>query len=407
MNHFRALCVECGGSPKSPAARRCEDCDGALTFEYRYDDVRWDERFSESMWRYWRLLPVADPQLAATLGEGRTPLLRTRAFPNHHVWWKDETRNPTGSHKDRSLAVAIAQARSIAARCSVAVSAGSTGISNAAYAARAGLRSIILMSRGTPSWRAYPVFALGSTLIEIDADIDSIIAATDAAARKRPIYVSSTTRMSNPHQSEGTKTIAYEIVEHLGHTPDWLIVPVGGGGSIAGVWRGFNDLQRLGRISRLPRLVGVVPAAYDALAVAFKRGITSRADFMALPYTSEPTTIVTKLAHAHPPDGMEALAAVRESQGLFVAVTDAQAMDGSARIGRVDGLFVEPSSGVVAGAIDELVATGAVTKTEHIVALLCGSGFRESIVAMERRPIRLRSTDIEHLEEILASEIQP
>jgi threonine synthase len=359
------------------------------------------------MWRYWRLLPVGDPKLAPTLGEGRTPLLRSRAFPDCQVWWKDETRNPTGSHKDRSLAVAITHARSISARCSVAVSAGSTGVSNAAYAARAGLRSIVLMSRGTPSWRAYPIFALGSILIEVDADIDSIIAATDAVARRSAIYVSSTTRMSNPHQSEGTKTIAYEIVEQIGDTPDWLVVPVGGGGSIAGVWRGFADLQRLGRIRRLPRLVGVVPAAYDALAAAFERGIRSRVDFMALRYTSEPTTIVTKLAHAHPPDGMEALEAVRESQGLFLAVTDEQAMGGSERIGRADGLFAEPSSGVVAGAIDELVATGAVTKTERIVALLCGSGFRESTVAMERRPIRIRPARINQLGDILASEMQP
>ncbi|MGH6891448.1 MAG: threonine synthase [Dongiaceae bacterium] len=407
MKHFRVVCMECGSSPSSRSANRCEHCSGPLTFEYSYDDVRWDERYSGSIWRYWRLLPVDDPQFAPTLGEGRTPLLRACAFPNHQIWWKDETRNPTGSHKDRSLAVAIAQARSIAARCSVVVSAGSTGISNAAYAARAGLRSIILMSRGTPSWRSYPVFALGSTLIEIDADIDSIITATDAVARQHPIYVSSTTRMSNPHQSEGSKTIAYEIVEQLGGAPDWLIVPVGGGGSIAGVWRGFKDLQRLGRIQCLPRLVGVVPSAYDALAVAFERGVRSHTDFMALPYTSKPITIVTKLAHAHPPDGMEALEAVRESQGIFVAVTDEQAMDGSERIGRSDGLFAEPSSGVVVSAIDQLVATGAVAKTERVVALVCGSGFRESTVAMERRPIRLRSARINQLEDILASETQP
>ncbi|MGH6934108.1 MAG: hypothetical protein ACREEE_16955, partial [Dongiaceae bacterium] len=104
--------------------------------------------------------------------------------------------------------------------------------------------------------------------------------------------------------------------------------------------------------------------------------------------------------------GMEALEAVRESQGLFVAMTDEQAMGGSERIGWADGLFAEPSSGVVAGAIDHLVATGTVTKAERIVALLCGSGFREITVAMERRPIRVRSARINQLHDILASEMQ-
>src|SRR5262249_54297622 len=153
------------------------------------------------------------------------------------------------------------------------VSAGSTGIANAAYAARAGLKSIVVMTRGTPEDRIYPVFALGSRLIEVDADIDTLIETVRRLARPGRIAVTSTTLTSNPWHAEGAKTIAYEIVERLRRAPDWLVVPVGGGSTVAAIHRGFDDLIKLGVISRAPRLVGVVPQTHDTLADAWRLGI--------------------------------------------------------------------------------------------------------------------------------------
>src|SRR6185295_2510782 len=124
-------------------------------------------------------------------------------------------------HKDRALAVAVNHARALGKTLSVVVSAGSTGISNAAYAARAGMRSITVMSSATPDERAYPVFALGSHIVRVDGEIDDLIAAVDTASRALGFYVASTTRQCNPYQGEGVKTIAYEIVETLGRAPAW------------------------------------------------------------------------------------------------------------------------------------------------------------------------------------------
>ena len=128
MSHFQVFCLRCDQPQPDATALSCTACHGPLGFRYDYTQVQWDARFP-NMWRYWRLLPLADPDKLLTLDEGRTPLLRSRTYTQANVYLKDETRNPTGSHKDRPLSVALNHARSIGATTSFVVSAGSTGIS--------------------------------------------------------------------------------------------------------------------------------------------------------------------------------------------------------------------------------------------------------------------------------------
>jgi threonine synthase len=398
LNH-RLVCAACGAT-QGPTARLCF-CGGMLEFRYADANGQWDDRFRHSMWRYWRLLPVADPHDAVTLNEGATPLLSSALFPDLSLQWKDESRNPTGSHKDRALALALTEARRRKASVSVVVSAGSTGLSNAAYAARAGMMSVSLMSEGAPDLRVYPLTAYGSHLIEVAAGIDDIIAAACELSGVDGISVASTTRASNPFQAEAPKTIAYEIVEQLGRSPDWLVVPVGGGGTISGIWRGFLDLRQRGAIGELPRLAGVVPETYDALAIALKRRISTEEAFSALPMRDDKPTILNKLSHAHPPDGLEALAAIRASNGVIVAVSDEAAIDGSMQVARTDGLYYEPSTGVVVPALVRLRAYGALRAGDTVVAIGCGSGQRETFVMQAARPARRGRAALRELPSII------
>lgn len=209
MSHFHKICLDCKAVMEDPAAFHCSTCGGLLGFRYDYTNVVWDDRFGDSMWRYWRLLPIRDPDQVMTLGEGRTPLLRSRLYKGHNVYLKDECRNPTGSHKDRPLAVAINHAKMLGATVSFVVSSGSTGIANAALAARAGIKSVVIMTAGTPVERVYPMFALGSEIIEVNSKIDTLVDELIKICRKKGLYLSSTSRASNPYQSEGSKTIAY------------------------------------------------------------------------------------------------------------------------------------------------------------------------------------------------------
>lgn len=348
-----------------------------------------DEAVSRSMWRYRARLPLSPDAEPVTLGEGATPLVPSRLLPGIMLFWKDETRNPTGSHKDRALSVAATDARHRGARTMVVVSAGSTGLSNAAYAAAAGLDAVAVMSAGAPADRIYPLHALGARLVAVDADIDTLIRHVETLNGRDGLYVASTTQSSNPVQAEAARTIAYELVEDLGTAPDVLVVPVGGGGTLAAIHRGFNELRDAGTIGRLPRLVAVVPLNYANLGLALERGVDTMAALLALPDPPGGPTVLNKIAHGHPPDGVEALRALRESAGSVLAFDDEAALSAVREIGRIDGLYFEPSTAILLPALRQLSETGAVRPGDLVVALGCGSGFRETGVMLDRRPLEV------------------
>ena len=354
-----------------------------------------------SMWRFRENFPLTADARSVTLGEGGTPLIPSRLKRDVELIWKDETRNPTGSHKDRALSLAVTHAVSIGARAVAVVSAGSTGIAGAAYAARAGLPSITLMGRGVPHQRIYPVFALGSRLIQFDCGIDDLIAALQRLNGRNGLYVASTTRASNPIQAEAARTIAYEIVEDLGRAPDWILVPTGGGGTLAAIGRGLLDLRDAGIVAKLPRLAAIVPEGYDALRVALERGVGTAEAFAALAFNDDRATVLTKLAHAHPPDGLDALEILRQFEGVVIPIADDAAIDAVARIGSVDGLYLEPSSAVVIPAVERLRSVGALKPRQIVVALACGSAFRETFLLQERRPPTLNVGRLEDLPTLL------
>ena len=399
-------CLTCGAAQPDIAAIACAVCAGPLGFTYKGGATP-DPAHGRTMWRYRHWLPVPAGAEPVTLGEGGTPLLASRLSPRVRLWWKDETRNPTGSHKDRALALAMTHARLVGARLAVVVSAGSTGLANAAYAARAGIPSVTLVPQGAPEARLRPLAVYGSRLIEVAGGIDAVIDAARRLAGRNGIYVASTTRTSNPIQGEAAKTIAHEIADQFGDAPDWLIVPTGGGGTIAGLWRGFLEARDAGRIGRLPRLAAVVPSGYDALASALRDGVADAAGFAALPYRDDVPTILTKLSHAHPPDGLEALAAIRASGGTVVSVGDDAAAAGSERIARADGLYLEPSSGVLAPALDGLLARRLVGDGASVIGLACGSGFRETFVLADRAGLPVQWVTLGDLDEVLLRHDDP
>lgn len=279
------------------------------------------------------------------------------------------------------MALGINHARWIGARLSIVVSAGSTGLAHAAYAARAGIPSITLVSSGTPRERTFPLQLFGSRIIEVSAPIDEIIARVEALAAQTGVYVNSTTRRSNPYQAEASKTISYEIVDQMGDAPHWMVVPIGGGGTVAGIWRGFEECRKAGRASRVPRLIGVVPRTHDTLERALQEGARTLAEVKLVAPDSDVPTILTKIAHVVPPDAPEALAAIRESDGWITSVTDLEALTAQARLGKDEGIYVEPSSATVLAGLDEIA--GKASQGDVVVGLLCGSGFRETFVSME------------------------
>ena len=192
------------------------------------------------------------------------------------------------------------------------------------------------------------------------------------------IYETTTYRQANPYEAEGPKTISYEIVEDLGGVPDWVVVPVGGGGTLSGIWRGFLDLKHRGVTAQLPRMVGVLPAGYRLLELGLQEGATTNDDLRRLAEFDVPESAQAKIAMSFPPDGLEAIATIRDSGGLFLYASDTQALAAQQRLGAKEGIYAEISAAAPVVAVDQLIEKGLIKKGERIVAVISGSGFRET-----------------------------
>ena len=329
------------------------------------------------MWRYRAVLPVPRDVEPVTLGEGLTPLVRARTDTGCVTWWKNEAVNPTGSQKDRAMSVALTRARWLGIATVFVASAGSTALAAAAYAARAGIRCIVLVGEEASDRRLLPISLLGARVLRVRGTVDDALAIVAQAVQQAGIHDVSTTRAGNPGQSEGPKTIAWEIVDALGHAPDWVVVPTGGGGTLAAIHRGFGELATLGRIDRIPHMASYQPAGYDTFVPALAERWDSDAALREHAFAAGPATVQVKIAHTYAPDGAEALAAIRDSGGAAVAVGDGDALAGVAALASTEGLFCEPSSGGLVDAIRQLVQRRLIRSSDEVVGIVGGSGFRE------------------------------
>lgn len=365
---YELVCRRCPGRIDESECRAvCPSCQGPLHF--RYSGVAAPTR-ERSMWRFRSRLPVGETSEVVTLGEGGTPLLPVMSVRSAEVYLKNETVNPTGSHKDRALSVAVTRARDFGHRAVMLYSDGSTALSSAAYAARAGLRSVTVVGRGLPEARLRPLAAYGSSVLEYQGTAAEALDWAHEACRTLGIFETSTYRRANPYQAEGPKTIGLEIADALDGPPDWIVVPVGGGGTLAGIARAFEG--------RRPRLAGVLPAGYDLLPRALRLGTASEDELRALAPREGPPTLQAKIAMACPPDGLEAVAAVRDTGGVFLHATDEEVAAAMGTLAAREGVYAEPSAAAAWVGVEKLMAAGSVGRGMRVVAVITGSGFREA-----------------------------
>jgi threonine synthase len=377
--------VRCAGckltiDPKQYRAN-CLKCGGPLLFDYSQD--LGEPALSKStqdrgMWKYASVLPVEDTSKIVSLGEGNTPLIRSRLYPDRNIFLKNETTNPTGSHKDRSLSIAITKAVEFGFEACMLYSDGSAALSSAAYAARAGISNINLTAAGAPDSRLLPLMIYGSTILEYQGNDAEALDWVHQTCEQLGIYETTTYRRANPYGAEGPKTISYEIFEALSDVPDVVVVPVGGGGTLSGIWQGFIDLKGIGFTHKLPRLIGVLPYGYKLLELGLQEGAETDSDLKRLANFEVPASGQVKLAMSFPPDGLEAIASIRNSAGQFLYAPDSAALNAQRRLGAVEGVYAEMSASVAVVAIDEMIQRSLLKESDTVVGVVCGSGFRET-----------------------------
>jgi threonine synthase len=379
-NKFHLQCLACGHKMDDADVNRCPVCGGVLDIVYA--EALWHgqhELSGRGLWRYFDLLPVRSRENLVTLGETETALVRTVGLGKQwglpNLFFKVEGMNPTGSYKDRIAAVSMSRARELGKTAWVATSSGNAGASLSAYGVRAGLSGTLFVLEKASRAKIAQILTYGPRLravrgLGMDPSVETgtfenvrqLCAQTNA-------MMMVTARKFNPFGMEGVKTLAYEICEQLDRAPDVVYVPVGGGGLLSSIWKGFTEWHLLGKVSTTPRLVAVQGEGCSPVVDAWAAGHEVRP-------IAECKGTVSGLQLAAPPDGELGLRAVRESNGWAVAVPDANTCQMQGKLGSQEGLFAEPAGAISAAAIQMDRARGRLNGHETVVALLTGTGFK-------------------------------
>jgi threonine synthase len=387
MAEFVIECSYCGSRFASEQDSSCANCGGPGVILVDLASVgkdRAQEILSgdpRDLWQYADFLPLRDRKHIVSLGEGGTRLIasprlgRRLGIENHFV--KNETTNPTGSFKDRQVAVGISRAVEIGADTVAVVSSGNVAAAAAAYAARAGLRCYVFVPEHAPEEKLVQVKMCGASARRMSTrSATEIFDEVIALCRENGWYHLSTAGIYNPFNVEGAKTIAYELFAQCsGSLPDWIVCPVGGGGLLGAVWRGFRDLVKLGLIHAIPRLVGVQAAGCAPLVRAIENGETPKQ--AVANRWDDPETVAGGIADDILFDAHTAIPAVRETRGRAVAVSDEEILEAERLIAVTEGIFCEPSGSVSVAGLKRLVEQGEVKATERVCCLLTGAGVKD------------------------------
>lgn len=331
-------------------------------------------REPRGVWRYRPVLPIDLRTAPVSLQEGGTalhecPTLRGRlGVQVLHV--KNEGQNPTGSFKDRGMTVGVTRARDRRARVVLCASTGNTAASLAAYAARAGLRCVVVIPAGKiAQGKLAQAVAYGAEVVQVRANFDAALQLVlDVVADRPEVYLLNSV---NPYRIEGQKTLAYELYEQLPEAPDLVVVPVGNAGNISAIWKGFRELRTLGLLRRLPRLLGVQAEGAAPIVEAFQRGSSAIHD------VAEPQTIATAIRIGAPVSWRKALRALRESDGQAVTVSDRAIAQAQEELARMEGLFVEPASAATLAGLRVALRRGLVPKRARAVCVATGHGLKD------------------------------
>ncbi|MEO6213876.1 MAG: threonine synthase [Vicinamibacterales bacterium] len=383
MSYFTHLecSVPCGAaSYDAHVEQHLCSCGAPLLARYDLDAARdWKKESlatrARNMWRYRELMPLFDGQEPLTLGEGWTPLLHARriggALGLDRLFIKDESLNPTNSFKARGLAAAVTKAAHLGVKTLSIPSAGNAANAMAAYAAAAGLEAKVFMPKDVklPFIRECELYGADVTLVEgLITDAGRIAAETG-----KPLGWYDTSTLKEPYRIEGKKTMAYELGEQLDWDfPDWIIYPTGGGTGMVGMWKAFDEMERIGwkTAGTRPRMVSVQAEHCAPIVRAFERG-DERSEMW-----QGARTIADGLRVPKAIGDFLVLRAIRESGGTAIAVSDADMVKDMRELGAKEGISAAPEGGAALHALRVLVRDGLVKPSDTVVVFNTGGALK-------------------------------
>lgn len=378
ITHLR--CPECGKTYVATMVQTvCNNgnCNSSLFAEYKLDKSISKDILTgrpANMWRYREMMPVIDNENIVTLGEGFTPILPLQNLQaiagDIQVYWKDESGNPTGSFKARGIGAAVSKAKELGIDTIVTPTAGNAGGALAAYAAKAGIKAIVYMPKLTPKLFKDECRLYGATLVKVDGSISDCGKLANEEALKNGWFQIST--LKEPYRLEGKKTMGYEIAEQFNwQLPDVILYPTGGGTGLLGIWKAFDEMERMGWIdSHRPRMVAVQSESCNGIVKAFHR------EHSVSEFTDGGFTIANGLRVPKPYADKLILKVLRESRGNAISVSDAYMAAALKEIARNEGMLIAPEGAALWHAFKQLKSSNWLHDGETILLLNTGSGYK-------------------------------
>ncbi len=397
------VCVHCLKSTSwTGMESTCADCgpdDGILEIRFDLDAIKqaWhNEPLGDrphTHWRYRELLPLKPASIPHDWPVGWTPIIRTSRLAKElgiaELLVKDEARNPTASLKDRASSVGVAHAVERGAQTIACASTGNAATSLAGHAALAGVKAVIFVPQTAAQPKLAQMLVYGATVFAVAGPYENAYALCSDACEKFGWY--NRNCAINPVLVEGKKTAGLEIAEQslsTGGVPDWVVVSVGDGCTLAGVWKGLVEMHALGVLDRLPRLLGVQAAGVAPIDYAFQHGHLPPLD--DFPQSDGGNTIADGINVQVPRNWRKAVSAIRVSEGTIVQVTDEQILASLAIAGK-HGIFSEPAAAAAIAGVQVAIDMNIIDRKDRVLAINSGSGLKDSAAAIRAagKPIRI------------------
>lgn len=340
---------------------------------------------------YRDFLPVSKTTPIVTLLEGNTPLLRAinltkKAGLDLDLYLKFDGLNPSGSFKDRGMTLAISKAVEEGSKAVICASTGNTSASAAAYAARAGIKAIVIIPEGKIALgKLAQALIHGAKVLQISGNFDEALSVVRNLVERYPITL---VNSLNPFRIEGQKTAAFEICDRLGRSPDFHALPVGNAGNITAYWKGYKEYLNKGKIDSLPRMLGFQASGAAPLVLGHP--------------VERPETIATAIRIGRPASWRGAIAARDESGGRIEAVTDDEILKAYNLIASAEGVFCEPASAASVAGVIKLYKEGYFSPGKLVVCTLTGNGLKDpdTVFKVAEEPVKVKA-DIEEIAKLI------
>ncbi len=379
----------------------CTGCGALLEVVIEPPKVTLEEMAKRQLrvWRYREFLPIARETPIISLDEGGTQLYRCDKLAKwagvRRLYIKYEGGNPTGSFKDRGMTLGVTKAKSLGSKAVACASTGNTSASLSAYAARAGLTCYVILPAGKVAMgKLAQALMHGAKVISVKGNFDQALNIVMGISTKMGIYLLNSI---NPWRLEGQKTLAFEVVDQLGHVPEMVAVPMGNCGNISAIWKGFKEFQDAGITDGLPRMYGVQAAGSAPVVRMLRENLSELAPI------NSPETVATAIRIGNPVNWPKAVNAIKESNGAYDAVSDDEIIETQRIIACLEGIGVEPASAASVAGVRKAASIGEIDADAEVVCVCTGHLLKdpEEVISICGKPIEV-PPDLKAVSEMLS-----